>query len=90
MEAMAVEKAVVATDVNGVRELMGDDKTGIIVPPCDAGALAEAVEKLIDQPRLLKECGWNGMERVKQSFTLSRMLDELEAYFTEKLNGKSS
>ena len=90
MEAMAVGKAVVATDVNGVRELMEDGKTGIIVPPRDAGALAGAIDKLIDQPRLLKECGRNGMERVKQSFTLSRMLDELEAYFTEMLNDKSS
>ena len=90
MEAMAVGKAVVATDVNGVQELMEDGKTGIIVPPRDAGALAEAIEELIDQPQLLKKCGLNGMERVKHSFTLSRMLDELETYFQEMLNGRSS
>jgi glycosyltransferase involved in cell wall biosynthesis len=81
---------VVATDVNGVRELMEDGKTGIIVPPCNAGALAEGIENLIDQPHLLTEYGRKGMERVKHSFTLSRMLDELEAYFREMLNGKSS
>ncbi|NTU94314.1 MAG: glycosyltransferase, partial [Chlorobiaceae bacterium] len=50
MEAMAMSKPVVATDVNGARELMDDGHTGLIVPPKDPVALAGAIEQLIDRP----------------------------------------
>ncbi|HHM24281.1 MAG TPA: glycosyltransferase, partial [Bacteroidetes bacterium] len=57
MEAMALGKPVVATDVNGVRELMVDGETGRIVPPRDSAALARAIEEVIDSPGLLRRYG---------------------------------
>jgi glycosyltransferase involved in cell wall biosynthesis len=49
MEAMAARRAVVATDVGGTPELLGDH--GILVPPADAGALASAIGGLLADPR---------------------------------------
>ncbi len=88
MEAMAVGKAVVATDVNGVRELMEDGKTGVIIPPRDPNILAETIDKLIDNRALLEQYGKNGRQRVQERFTIPVMIKNLENYFIDKLNEK--
>lgn len=92
MEAMAMRKPVVATDVNGARELMGATETdrtcpsGIIVPPKDPQSIADAVTRLIDDPARMAECGNAGHERVERLFTTEAMVMNLERYFEEKLN----
>jgi len=85
MEAMAAGKAVVATDVNGVRELMTDGKTGLIVPPEDPAALAGAVAEIIDDGNRLAGFGSQGRFRVREHFTMARMIASLETVFYEKL-----
>lgn len=90
MEAMATGKAVIATDVNGVRELMVDGETGLIVPPQDPLTLAEAIQKIIDDESVLRTYGENGLRRVRGHFTLSQMITALESYFFEKCEEKST
>lgn len=87
MEAMASGKPVVATDVNGVRELMIDRVTGLIVPPKDPVSLASAIDGLISDGNRMQEFGIQGKARVEQYFTRSGMIDNLEAYFRAKCNG---
>jgi len=50
LEAMAMKVPVVATDVGAVSELILDRRTGLVVPPCDAGALAEAILASLGRP----------------------------------------
>jgi glycosyltransferase involved in cell wall biosynthesis len=88
LEAMAVGKAVVATDVNGVRELVIHGQTGEIVPAQNSQALAGAIKKVIDLPDLLKQYGKAGYERVRQQFTVSQMIDNLESYLQAKFGEK--
>ncbi len=85
MEAMAMEKPVVATDVNGVRELVDAGKTGLLVPPADPAALAETIDSLFDSPEKLKAFGKAGKQRVAEQFTMERMTDALDAYLRSKL-----
>ncbi len=89
MEAMAMQKPVVATDVNGVRELMAEGKTGIIVPSKDPLALATAIATIIDNPEMVTEFGKAGYERVKKEFTISAMASNLESYLQQKLQEKT-
>ena len=89
MEAMALGKAVVATDVNGNRELMEDNQTGIIVSPRDPESLSKAIDNLIDDETLLQTFGVKGMQRVKQYFTIDKMIRNLELYFKSMLNGRT-
>ena len=89
MEAMAVGKAVIATDVNGVRELMEHKKTGLIIPTRNPEILAKSINQLIDNDTLLKEYGINGLKRVKENFTISIMIKNLEDYFIEKIEEKT-
>ncbi|ABL64418.1 glycosyltransferase [Chlorobium phaeobacteroides] len=88
MEAMAMKKAVIATDVNGARELMVDGKTGIIVPPKQPAALACAIDKIIDNPDMLEEFGKAGYERVTHEFTMTAMGNKLEKHLQEKIVAK--
>ena len=88
MEAMAMGKAVVATDVNGVRELVEDGKTGLIVRAGDPEILANAIARLINDHRLLRQYGQKGLQRVQEHFTVAVMIGNLERYFIEKLDGK--
>jgi glycosyltransferase involved in cell wall biosynthesis len=87
---MAMQKPVVATDVNGVRELMVDRKNGIIVPPKEPVALAAAIANIIDNPDMLAEFGKAGYERVKSEFTMSAMTNNLEEYLEQKLQEKTA
>lgn len=90
MEAMAAEKAVIATDVNGARELMQEGETGVIVPPADSPALAEAIGSVIDRPGQLLSFGKAGKNRVEEHFTTDKMADRLEAHLLEKIEKKQA
>jgi glycosyltransferase involved in cell wall biosynthesis len=91
MEAMAMKKPVIATDVNGARELMGADskspscKTGLIIPSKDPQAIAAAIEKIIDTPHAPEAYGRAGRERVETHFTVPIMIDNLEEHLQQKL-----
>ncbi|NQU45779.1 MAG: glycosyltransferase [Chlorobium sp.] len=92
MEAMGMKKPVIATDVNGARELMEGDaqsKTGIIIPPRNPQAIAEAIASIIDDPDTLEALGNAGYERVNQEFTMTAMTNNLERHLQEKLREKS-
>ena len=70
MEAMAFGVVVVSTDTSGVAELVRDGQTGVLVPPRDAGALAEALRALALDPDLRARLGSAGRQIVEQSYDL--------------------
>ena len=85
MEAMSVGKAVIATDVNGTRELMIDGKTGFIIPPKDPDAIYEKLALLLSDRTLCEKMGKAGKRRVKTQFTFDNMIDNLESFLIERL-----
>ncbi len=72
MEAMACGLPTVASRLSGIPELVEDDRTGILVPPGDAGALANALERLMDDPELRRTMGEAGRAKVLADFDLAR------------------
>jgi glycosyltransferase involved in cell wall biosynthesis len=83
LEAMAMEKPVVATDVGAVSEQVADGETGIIVPPRNPKAIDEAVIYLLDHPEEKVEMGRRGRERVKEMFSLERCVKEHRKLYKE-------
>lgn len=74
LEAMAMRKAVVATNAGGVREIVKAGNTGVLVPPSDSAAMAQAVQGLLTNRSLADYLGANGRQRVEERFTLDRHL----------------
>jgi glycosyltransferase involved in cell wall biosynthesis len=72
MEALAAERAVVASRVSGIPELVVDGATGLLVEPGDATALADAIERLLDDPTLRSTLGRAGRRKVLEEFDLAR------------------
>ena len=70
LEAMAAGKPVIATCFGGSSEAVLDGETGCIVNPLDAAAFANALRRLLSQPRLRQEMGHKGQARVRQHFSL--------------------
>jgi colanic acid/amylovoran biosynthesis glycosyltransferase len=80
MEAMSYRIPVVSTTTGGIPELLGGG-AGVMVPPADPTALADAIGRLIQDPELREQQGDAGRERVEESFSLEKVADELIARF---------
>ena len=76
-EAMAAGKAVVATRVGGVPEVVVDGTTGILVPPEDPYALAQAIIAILQDPVRRDRMGAAGRQRVIREFTWRHYVDKL-------------
>jgi glycosyltransferase involved in cell wall biosynthesis len=65
VEAMLVGRAVVASDVGGLRDVVQHGRTGLLVPPGDPGALAAALDNLLDDPQTRLRMGAAGRLRAR-------------------------
>jgi len=81
LEAAACGRPIVATDVPGCREIVVDGENGLLVPVKDAGALANALKRLIDGLELRKQMGSRGRALVEREFSEGKIVREtLELY----------
>jgi glycosyltransferase involved in cell wall biosynthesis len=69
LEAMAAERAVVATAIGGTDEAVTHEVTGLLVPPRDPAALAAAIRRLQADPQLAGRLAAAGRERVQREFS---------------------
>src|SRR2546421_1161803 len=70
IEAMAAARPVVSTQLAGIPESVVDGETGLLVPPEDTMALAEALGRLIEDPKLRLHYGRAGRARIEQHFRI--------------------
>ncbi|HTK40123.1 MAG TPA: glycosyltransferase family 4 protein [Gemmatimonadales bacterium] len=85
LEAMAAAKPVVASRVGGTDEAVVDGVTGILVPPSDPAALAQAIRTVLADPQLAARLGGAGRARVHEAFTAQAMVRGVEAVYDELL-----
>ncbi|WP_239461960.1 glycosyltransferase [Occallatibacter savannae] len=76
LEAMASGLPVIASDAGGLRELIVDGKTGLLVPPGNPTILAEKIRLLIESPDVMATMGDAGRLRAQESFSLQQMMRE--------------
>ena len=72
LEAMSAARPVVSTQLAGIPESVVHDKTGLLVPPGDTAALADALEQLIRNPALRQRYGQAGRARMEQQFEIKK------------------
>lgn len=80
-EAMSLSKPVVASRVGGIPEQIIDGETGLLIPPRDPQALAQALGRLIENSELACQMGRQAYHRYQTHFTFERMLQEHEALY---------
>jgi glycosyltransferase involved in cell wall biosynthesis len=85
LEAMATGLPVVATRVGGTPALVDDQRTGLLVPPDDPQALADAILSLLEAPACAGEMGAEGRRRALGEFGLDRMLERIDAFYCRAL-----
>ena len=83
LEAMAAGLPAIASSVGGVPEAVSDDETGILVPPGDDRALAEAIERLAGDEELRREMGAAARVRAEAGFSLRGMVGAIEKLYRE-------
>lgn len=76
LEAMALRKAVVATKVGGIPEVIDDQEDGILVPSGDDHSLAVACLELIENQALAKRLGLNARKEIEKRFSAETMLNK--------------
>jgi len=83
IEAMAMQLPVVTTPVTGIPELVRDGENGLLVPERDGAALAQALERLMQDEPLRRELGRRGRETVLNGFEVRQTAAKLAAVFYE-------
>ena len=85
VEALAMERPVIASAVGELLEVVRDGDTGITVPEGDAAALAEGITGLLADPDALRAMGERGRRFVEERFALPQMAAATESFYEECL-----
>jgi N,N'-diacetylbacillosaminyl-diphospho-undecaprenol alpha-1,3-N-acetylgalactosaminyltransferase len=85
LEAAAAGKALIGTDIPGIRCAIKHNQTGLLVPTEDSNALKEAIMKIASDPDLRMELGKNARERVESEFDREIVLNGLLSFYDSLL-----
>ena len=78
LEAMAAGVPVIATAVGGVNEIIEDEQTGYLVPPGDPVALAECLNRVLEQNQLRQKIGLQGQQFVQSNFAVEQLVSSVQ------------
>jgi O-antigen biosynthesis protein len=90
LEAMSLGKAIISTTVGGAIEFLIDGENALLVRPEVAGDLAEALARLIEQPKLARKLGQNARITYERHFTMERFGPQFRDLITELLARSST
>jgi glycosyltransferase involved in cell wall biosynthesis len=85
LEGMAAGRAVVASDVAGIPDVIRSGEHGMLVPEGDVGALSQAIASLIDAPATAQRLGQNARRRIVEELTWPHTTAQLVTYYQEAL-----
>ena len=85
LEAMACGRPVIACSTGGAPEVVLDGETGLLVPPCTTGPLAEAITRLADDPELRGRLAAAGRRSVEERFAREKYVDRVESLYEDQL-----
>jgi glycosyltransferase involved in cell wall biosynthesis len=90
VEALAAARPIIATETGGTPEVVLNGQTGLLVPPNDSAALAEAMDRVLSDPALALRLGRNGRLFVEQHFDVHVQIERTMALYRELTNTKTA
>jgi glycosyltransferase involved in cell wall biosynthesis len=90
IEAIAVGVPVVATEIPGLNEVLEHEVTALLVPPCDPGALAQAIVRMAGDGELRERLVRNGRAAARRRFTWEANLPALESVLGAAIAGRAA
>lgn len=81
LEAASLSRPIIATDIDGTREVIKDHETGILVPPQNSQKLAEATIKLLADREFASRLAEKARENIPPAYPLSRMVEETQSLY---------
>jgi glycosyltransferase involved in cell wall biosynthesis len=88
VEAMALGKPIVASDVGGIPDLVRPGENGLLVPPGDPFALSHAIDRLARNPDERRRMGEAG-RRISQDYGVEAMIKRIDELYAKLLNKHS-
>jgi glycosyltransferase involved in cell wall biosynthesis len=89
IEAMACKKPVIGSNVGGIPYVIDNEQNGLLVPPKDPQALADAIIKILTNPQLAKKMGEEGYEKVMKSFTWDKQVKKTKELIEKNFRKKN-
>lgn len=89
IEAMYLGNPVIITDIEGNKGMVEDGISGIIVPPADSQALAQAIEKMAQSPSLRQKLSEKGKQHIKSFLSVEKTITEYAQFYREILSKKN-
>ena len=90
LEAMALGKPVIASDVGGVSSVVCHDENGLLVPPADSYRLAERILELLNEPVRARFIGEAGRRLIHQQYSLRKMAERTIKVYRQALEESAS
>lgn len=88
-EALAMARPIVSSDVAGNRELVINNRTGLLVPAGDPSALAKAIDRMLQDRGLARSCAARGREHVLQLCTEEKRASRVESIYREIISNSA-
>ena len=85
LEAMAMGKPIVATDIDGIKEVLADGEAGLLVPPRNMEALSDAIITLLGNEGKSYQMGMAARKIVKEEFGVDVMVQKVEKVYDDML-----
>jgi len=89
VSAMASGKVIIASAVEGIKEIIEHEREGLLVPPGDVEALAQAIRRLLAEPDLRQRLGQGARARATQELSVEQFVQRCEAIFEAVLAERS-
>jgi glycosyltransferase involved in cell wall biosynthesis len=86
LEAMACGKPVIATNVSGIPEVIVDHQTGILIPPKDSDAIAQAIFQMLRDTKKMRMMGKMSRKRVEEKFNLKQQVSAFAMLYEKMLS----
>lgn len=83
IEAQAMGKPVIGTDIGGIPETFRDGATGALIPPQNPAVLAKAIEKMISDKPVMRGMGYEASKFVRKKFSIEEMARNVAEVYHE-------